>query len=285
MKVSTTVALCMGATALASPLGEIKRYLVTEVVMETATVTVTGSGNGQQRWGHWTYHPRPTDSNTLSLIETTSSIPIVSIPTTSQAVVSTTLSTSTITPSTTSQSTEAPPPPPSSSSSSAPATQPSSGTSAGLSDYAGPIIEQHNLHRGNHSAPDIAWNQTLADIAQQIAQSCEYKHNTQAGGGGYGQNIGAGSTPDQIDAMITDGMYNNEMMLYPGYGSEPDMSSFEGWGHFSQIVWAGTTGVGCFTQHCTGGLSGVSSSVSPYFTVCNYYPVGKYSVPQHSSYC
>lgn len=262
----------MGVAALASPVVEVKRYLVTEVVMETATITVTASSTGRS-WSKWTgKHGPPGASNTLSVIDTTSSIPIVSVPTTSQAAVPTTLSTSTI-PSTS----EAPVPAPSSSSSTAPAAQPSSDTSAGLSSYAQPIIDQHNLHRRNHSAVDIAWNQTLANIAQQIAESCDYKHNTQAGGGGYGQNIGAGSTPEQVDAMITNAMYNNEMMLYPGYGSEPDMSNFEGWGHFSQIVWAGTTSVGCYTQQCTGGLSNVGPGVQPYFTVCNYFPVGKCS--------
>jgi len=45
--------------------------------------------------------------------------------------------------------------------------------------------------------------------------------------------------------------------------------------HFSQIVWAESTTVGCYTQDCTGaGLIGVGSDVAPYFTVCNYYPPG-----------
>lgn len=121
----------------------------------------------------------------------------------------------------------------------------------------------------------MVWDYRLANIAQEIASSCQYAHNIQAGGGGYGQNIGAGAPDDEIDKMITDQMYNDEMMLYPGYGTEPDMSNFERWGHFSQIVWKSTTGVGCYTQNCTGGLAGVSSNVEPYFTVCNYAGVGK----------
>ena len=75
--------------------------------------------------------------------------------------------------------------------------------------------------------------------------------------------------------MITNQMYNDEMMLYPGYGSEPSMSDFERWGHFSQIVWKDTTSVGCATQYCSQGLQNVASNVDPYFTVCNYSPAGR----------
>ena len=71
-------------------------------------------------------------------------------------------------------------------------------------------------------------------------------------------------------------MYNNEIGFYPlPYGVEPDMSNFENWGHYSQIMWAGTTGVGCATVDCSSsGLANTGSDVSPWFTVCNYSPAG-----------
>jgi hypothetical protein len=69
--------------------------------------------------------------------------------------------------------------------------------------------------------------------------------------------------------------YNNEVNLFNGlYGqASPDMSNFEKWGHFSQIVWKNTERFGCYTQYCPG-LANVGSNVSPYFTVCNYAPPG-----------
>jgi len=98
--------------------------------------------------------------------------------------------------------------------------------------------------------------------------------HSQAGGGGYGQNIGAGLAADKIDVMITNMMYNHEMMNYPGYGNDsPDMSNFEGWGHFSQIAWAGTQKIGCAVQQCAS-LANVGSDIPPIFTVCNYKPPG-----------
>ena len=73
----------------------------------------------------------------------------------------------------------------------------------------------------------------MASIAAQIAASCVYAHDTSAGGGGYSQNISAGSPPLGIPSMITDEIYNNEINSYPRYGVEPNMSNFEKWGHYS----------------------------------------------------
>lgn len=99
-----------------------------------------------------------------------------------------------------------------------------------------------------------------------------------AGDGNYGQNIGAGFTPGQIAFMITNAMYNGEMTQYPGpYGSDNvDTSNFAAWGHFSQIVWADTTQVGCATQYCPNGLQNAGPNTPPYFTVCNYFPPGEW---------
>lgn len=144
------------------------------------------------------------------------------------------------------------------------------------SDYQQGILDAHNIHRANHSASDLAWDDKLAGIAAQIAASCVYAHDTSTGGGGYGQNIGAGSPPSDIPSMISDLMYNDEIGYYPGYGGEPDMTNFHLWGHFSQIVWKSTTGVGCATQYCPGGLANTGGGVSPYFTVCNYGPPGNF---------
>ncbi len=72
--------------------------------------------------------------------------------------------------------------------------------------------------------------------------------------------------------------YDNEVTWYDGlYGeAQPSMTNFEHWGHFSQIVWKGTTHVGCATQQCST-LQNVGSDVPPVFTVCNYSPPGNYA--------
>lgn len=256
MKSTIFAASLLASMAMASPLIHEKRYLVTETVMETATVTVTGDKGGWHNWGTNT----PSASNTVTVIETTPTPEPTTTPEPEPSPVTTTVDTSSAPPS---SSSEAPQP------------------TNSLSDYAAPIMEQHNLHRSNHSVAALTWDDSLANIAQQIAASCVYAHDTKTGGGGYGQNIGAGAPPEEVNKMITNQMYNDEMMLYPGYGSEPGMDLFERWGHFSQIVWKGTERVGCFTQKCDDGLANTASNVSPYFTVCNYEPAGKFLLPIH----
>lgn len=77
--------------------------------------------------------------------------------------------------------------------------------------------------------------------------------------------------------MITNGMYNDEAPAYEGlYGQDsPDMSNFEVWGHFSQIVWRNTEQVGCATVQCDS-LQNAGGSIRPFFTVCNYAPPGNF---------
>lgn len=98
-------------------------------------------------------------------------------------------------------------------------------------------------------------------------------------GGGYGQNIGYGVESSAIGEMITNLMYNDEMGYYADlYGeADPDMTYFDNWGHFSQIVWKGTTKVGCATVTCPS-LGNVDAAEALPFTVCNYSPAGEYSL-------
>lgn len=163
--------------------------------------------------------------------------------------------------------------------SSAPAYTSSAAASAAPTSYQDICVEHHNIHRRNHTVPDVEWSDDLASTAQQIAESCKYAHNTEVGGGGYGQNIAAGVEATNISAIITDLFYNGEEPYFaPNYGmDDPDMTEFEKWGHFTQIVWKDTTHVGCYTQYCPGGLENVGTGVSPYFTVCNYKGPGNYA--------
>ncbi|KAK5120070.1 hypothetical protein LTR85_006551 [Meristemomyces frigidus] len=167
-----------------------------------------------------------------------------------------------------------------SSSSSEEASSTSAASNAVPTTYEEIAVYHHNLHRTNHSAPNVEWDDGLASTAGVIAASCVYAHNVDADGGGYGQNIAAGVEANNISAIITDLFYNGEVGWYDGlYGEEqPDMTNFEHWGHFSQIVWKATTKIGCATQDCTSqGLSNVGSDVAPYFTVCNYESPGNYA--------
>ncbi|KAL4964503.1 CAP domain-containing protein [Aspergillus stella-maris] len=152
-----------------------------------------------------------------------------------------------------------------------------SATQAPANDYQSNVLFSHNVHRANHSSPDVSWSSDLESSAQVLAARCVYEHDTSINGGGYGQNIGYGTSSDEVGVMISNLMYNDEMGYYTNlYGeATPDMTLFEKWGHFSQIVWKGTTEVGCATVSCPS-LGNVDSATAVPFTVCNYSPAGNY---------
>jgi uncharacterized protein YkwD len=50
--------------------------------------------------------------------------------------------------------------------------------SSAPNDYAQTVVDHHNAHRANHSAPSLVWDAGLAATALKIAQSCNYAHDT-----------------------------------------------------------------------------------------------------------
>jgi hypothetical protein len=104
--------------------------------------------------------------------------------------------------------------------------------------------------------------------------------DSDANGGGYGQNIAAGAPVNAIDSVINDQFYNNEEPLFVDYGQGTPAdfdSNFENYGHFTQVVWSGSSSVGCASVDCSAsGLQNVGSDVPPIFHVCNYYPAGNF---------
>ncbi|KAK8074448.1 hypothetical protein PG997_009111 [Apiospora hydei] len=145
-------------------------------------------------------------------------------------------------------------------------------------------VNSHNQHRSNHSAPEAQWDDRIAGYAANTAASCKYAHDMKQGDADYGQNIamwglssGAEKLGDvgAINMAITDMWYNGELNLFlPSYYGEasPDMTNFEKWGHFSQLVWKESTKVGCQAQFCPKGT--MNDIMDTWFMVCNYYPAG-----------
>lgn len=65
-----------------------------------------------------------------------------------------------------------------SSSSSSPSSSAETSKPPPKTDYKGQVIYHHNIHRSNHSAPPISWDDGLAATAQHICNTCVYEHNT-----------------------------------------------------------------------------------------------------------
>jgi hypothetical protein len=87
-----------------------------------------------------------------------------------------------------------------------------------------------------------------------------------------GTNAGSASQAKEGAKAVTNQWYNGELNDYPGFGGEPGMGNFGAWGHFSALVWSGTSRVGCVTHLCKAGspMGGMDS----WYTVCNYGPPG-----------
>ncbi|KAH7029804.1 CAP domain-containing protein [Microdochium trichocladiopsis] len=136
------------------------------------------------------------------------------------------------------------------------------------------VMDAHNIARALHGSPALKWSASLASIAQDHTNSCEFKHKVE---GTYGQNLGwvgwSGSAPDvvgQMGDMIGKSWYAGEIGSFKNeYGkATPNMANFGSFGHFTQVVWKGTTEVGCAYKTCDNGKA--------YFFECNYKAPGNY---------
>lgn len=269
MRSSTILSLVFAGLTVASPLKvkEKKDYVADVVVYDVVTdvvwvTVITGESV--------TLTP-PIQVSTLVSISTSIEVP-VSIPTSIEVP-----TTVVVLPTTSSVTVVA------SSSSSTVSTAPAA--TATVADHVTASLHHHNIHRNNHSAPDVEWDDTLAKYAVEIAASCKYAHDMTVGGGGYGQNIAVyGSTNSQLEALgqayeissaATDMWYNGEINWFDEsfYGeAQPDETNFEKYGHFTQMVWVSSTKIGCAAQYCDAGT--IFGGFPSWFTVCNYGPEG-----------
>ena len=90
---------------------------------------------------------------------------------------------------------------------------------------------------------------------------------------GDAESVGAEKA---IAQAITNMWYNGELDLFPSndYGLDnPDFSNFESFGHYTQVVWAGSKQVGCEAKYCPPGT--MVQGMGAWFSVCNYWPAGK----------
>ena len=124
------------------------------------------------------------------------------------------------------------------------------------------IIEQHNFWRAQVGVGKLQWSDVLAKQAQSWANQlrddgCLFKHSNCK----YGENIFKGTTGyyTAIDAIDD---WASEKTDY-NYKKNKCKKVC---GHYTQIVWAKTTHVGCAKAECNGFN----------IWVCNYNPPGNY---------
>ncbi|KAA0191162.1 hypothetical protein FBUS_08154 [Fasciolopsis buskii] len=148
-------------------------------------------------------------------------------------------------------------------------------------DYSGPreyntrddYLNGHNYYRGlirngmktsqprSSNLNNLVWNTTLERKAYEMSLRCYFKHEES------GENLYAG-TSLSLDPLMK---WFDEQLLYT---YKPISSTdFHNYGHYTQMVWAKTTSVGCWRNTCSPiRFSNGQSWERAYYTVCKYYP-------------
>ena len=122
----------------------------------------------------------------------------------------------------------------------------------------------HNAVRAEASAgiPDLVWDEEIAGVAQayaeKLAVDCDFMHS----GGIYGENLAANWGSENSAQGVVDG-WSSEKSDY----NYSDNSCSGVCGHYTQIVWAQSTQLGCGMATCADGGE---------IWVCNYNPPGNF---------
>lgn len=112
-----------------------------------------------------------------------------------------------------------------------------------LSSMEKQYLDAHNQYRARHrNTGALKWSDRIKQTAQRVANTCKFEHS---GTPGVGENIAWGTFNPSTIAKDTTKMYYDEIRHYtPWFGREP-RGEFSTYGHFTQVIWAGTTELGC----------------------------------------
>lgn len=119
----------------------------------------------------------------------------------------------------------------------------------------------------------LVWDPGAAAVARGWAAQCNWSHNPNRDGGENNYAAEAESTPVTITGTDAVDDWASEVSSYV----YPDSTECGGaCGHYTQLVWRQTTGVGCAVQQCTTGSPGAPTFPDWAFVVCDYTPAGNY---------
>ena len=148
-------------------------------------------------------------------------------------------------------------------------------TSIDLATLRSVAVSQHNTYRATHKSPNITISDSLNSSAQawaeNIASSGQFTHSTNRNN--VGENIYASFTTEaSIDpTTLGNGAVSKWYSEVKDYNyASPGFSSNTG--HFTQLVWKGSTQLGCGAAQGTATIEG--TKYNAFYVVCQYAAAG-----------
>ncbi len=132
------------------------------------------------------------------------------------------------------------------------------------------MLQSHNDARRAVGSGQLVWNTALEGYAkryaQKLARSGKFEHDRQKGTmPRQGENLWMGTRGAFTYGEMSGSWIDEKRHFKPG--TFPDSATTGKWsdvGHYTQIIWRGTTNVGC----------AVASNARDDYLVCRYTPAG-----------
>lgn len=143
-------------------------------------------------------------------------------------------------------------------------------------------VDVHNMYRNqlnsgilgsqpapNPMIPDLIWDQTLAESADEHTQKCVWQHSGTGGENLYATSRSSDGIVQGVGAWVNE---HNDYVYKPLGQTQSGVT-----GHYTQVVWANTTKVGCAKQYCSPILNSDGTRLfSGTMYTCQYRASGNY---------
>jgi hypothetical protein len=146
---------------------------------------------------------------------------------------------------------------------------PASMSNNGTNDLARRILAAHNQERANVGAPPLAWDSQLAASAASygpaLASIGKLVHSPRQTRPGQRENLAMAWTDSTSPEQLVGLWVDEKRLFYPG--AFPNVTRTGNWAdvaHYTQMIWKGTTHVGCATYDARGWT----------YLICRYSPPG-----------
>ncbi|MCM6773990.1 CAP family protein [Nocardia sp. CDC159] len=137
---------------------------------------------------------------------------------------------------------------------------------AGAATSEEQMLSVVNAARARYGASPMVWDADAAASAVQYARACKFEHS--ASNGRYGENLYAGTGERTFQQAVDSWMAEAKDYDYNNPGFSPKT------GHFTQVVWKGSTRLAVGIASCPAGT--IFSRPST-FVVARFVPPGNVS--------